>query len=255
MPLDEKELELGTELFLQRLEEIVDSEPEVSDIHDAFEFYCAKRYSLGNSASNHRVGGKDDLGVDFYSQSDHSYHVGQCKIPERDWLEANPTKPKLFGPSAIADPRDALRYLTGDSDLKANERVQQLYALVEGDRSQDDFSLTMYLVVYGRLNSRGRESFNELKAEYESKCFSVILQEIDDLVEEFLVGAAHSKEEITFDLRTDTNQLLRAPKYCYFLANVADLYKATAVRLKVEQNQLVGVCGGIGVLFDALKGA
>jgi hypothetical protein len=29
----------------------------------------------------------------------------------------------------------------------------------------------------------------------------------------------------------------------------------TAVRLKVEQNQLVGVSGEIGVLFDALKGA
>ncbi len=29
----------------------------------------------------------------------------------------------------------------------------------------------------------------------------------------------------------------------------------TAVRLKVEQNQLVGVFGEIGILFDALKGA
>ena len=29
----------------------------------------------------------------------------------------------------------------------------------------------------------------------------------------------------------------------------------TAVRLKVEQNQLVGVFGEIGVLVDALKGA
>jgi hypothetical protein len=31
--------------------------------------------------------------------------------------------------------------------------------------------------------------------------------------------------------------------------------KNTAVRLKVEQNQLVGVFGEIGVLVDALKGA
>jgi len=29
----------------------------------------------------------------------------------------------------------------------------------------------------------------------------------------------------------------------------------TAVRLKVEQNQLVGVFDEIGILFDALKGA
>jgi len=35
----------------------------------------------------------------------------------------------------------------------------------------------------------------------------------------------------------------------YFISNF------TAVRLKVEQNQLVGVFGEIGVLFEALKGA
>src|ERR1017187_8045229 len=150
MPLDDKDLERGTELFLLRLEEILDNEPEVSDIHGAFEFYCARRYSLGNSASNHRVGGKRDLGIDFYSQFDRSYHIGQCKIPEKDWLEANPTKPKLFGPSTIDDPRDALRYLMGDSELKPNERVQQLYALLEGDRKHEDFSLTVFIVVYGR---------------------------------------------------------------------------------------------------------
>ena len=226
MPLDDKDLERGTELFLLRLEEILDNEPEVSDIHGAFEFYCARRYSLGNSASNHRVGGKRDLGIDFYSQFDRSYHIGQCKIPEKDWLEANPTKPKLFGPSTIDDPRDALRYLMGDSELKPNERVQQLYALLEGDRKHEDFSLTVFIVVYGRLNARGRDAFTELKQEYESKFVTVVLQEMDDLVDEFLVGAAHSTEEIKIDLRTNTNEILRAHGYCYFLANVADLYKA-----------------------------
>ena len=33
------------------------------------------------------------------------------------------------------------------------------------------------------------------------------------------------------------------------------LKRLTAVRLKVEQNQLVGVVGETGVVFDALKGA
>ena len=36
---------------------------------------------------------------------------------------------------------------------------------------------------------------------------------------------------------------------------VKHLLNVTAVRLKLEQNQLVGVSGEIGVLFDALKGA
>jgi ABC-type dipeptide/oligopeptide/nickel transport system ATPase component len=33
------------------------------------------------------------------------------------------------------------------------------------------------------------------------------------------------------------------------------IVEITAVRLKVEQNQLVSVVGETGVLFDALKGA
>jgi hypothetical protein len=226
MPLEPKDLERGTELFLRRLEEIVDAEPEVSDIHDAFEFYCARRYSLGNSGSNDRVGGKDDLGIDFYSQHEHSFHVGQCKIPERDYLEAHPEKHKIFGTQAVGDVRDALRYLTGDSDLKPNERVRQLYAHIENDRNAEDFSLKLYVVVFGRLNQRGIEAFNELKGQYESSRITVVLQQIEDLVDEFLVGAEHTSDEIKFDLRTNTKEILRANNYCYFLANAADLYEA-----------------------------
>ena len=230
MPLDNKDLELGTELFVRRLEELIDSDPEISDIHSALEQYSANKYSLGNSASNHRighrVGGKNEAGIDFYSQYERSYHVGQCKIPERDWLEANPTKPKLFGPSAVQDARSALRYLVGDSDLKANEKVQQLYASVAADRDQEDFSLVVFIIVYGRLNPKARDACQELKDEYQTKQVSVVLQEIDDLVEEFLVGSTHSNEEIKFDLHTNTEEILRARNYCYFLANTGDLYKA-----------------------------
>ena len=38
-------------------------------------------------------------------------------------------------------------------------------------------------------------------------------------------------------------------------SDAVGIFDNTAVRLKVEQNQLVGVCGEIGVLVDALKGA
>lgn len=226
MSLEMKDLERGTELFLCRLEEIVNTEPEVSDIHDAFEFYCARRFSLGNSASSDRVGGKNDLGIDFYSHLEHSFHVGQCKIPERDYLEAHPTKPKLFGPQPVGDVRDALRYLTGDSDLKPNEQVQRLYALIENDRINADFNLTLFVVVFGRLNPRGLDAFKEFKEQFQSSKITVVLQELDDLVNEFLVGAEHASEEMNLDLRTNTEEVLRSRDYCYFLANAADLYKA-----------------------------
>jgi hypothetical protein len=226
MALEPKDLERGTELFLRRLEEIVEAEPEVSDIHDAFEFYCAKRFSLGNSANNDRVGGKNDLGIDFYSQLDHSFHIGQCKIPQRDYLEAKPTKPRIFGAQAVSDIRDALRYLTGDSDLKPNEQVQRLYSLVERDRACVDFSLTLFVVVFGRLNARALDAYNEFKEQFQSNKLTIVLQQLDDLVDEFLVGDQHVSEEINLDLRTNTKEILRAREYCYFLANAADLYQA-----------------------------
>src|ERR1035437_8189870 len=88
--VSEAELETGIRLFIDQLEEIVNSEPEVTDVHAAFEMFCLKRYSLGNSATNERVGGAHDLGIDFYSQRESIYHIGQCKVPQRDWMEANP---------------------------------------------------------------------------------------------------------------------------------------------------------------------
>jgi len=224
--ISEVEVEHGAKLFLNRLEEIVDSEPEVADVHAAFEAYCLKRYSLGNSATNQRVGGKGDLGIDFYSQKDRAYHIGQCKFPERDWIEANPGKVRLFGPQALSDARDALRYLFGESDLKPNEKVRQLYGLIEGDRAASDFQVSFFVIVFGRLNSRASDSFEELKAEYSSRRVGLVLVEVEGLVEEFVIGANRSNEPIKFDLRIRKGELLRAHKYCFFLANAGDLYHA-----------------------------
>jgi hypothetical protein len=40
-----------------------------------------------------------------------------------------------------------------------------------------------------------------------------------------------------------------------FHDSLKDIYGGTTVRLKVEENQLVGIFGEIGVLVDGLKGA
>jgi hypothetical protein len=222
----EADLENGVRLFLSRLEEIVESDPEVADIHAAFEAYCLKRYSLGNSATNQRVGGPRDLGIDFYSQRDRVYQIGQCKFPEREWIEANPGKVRSFGPQALSDATDALRYLFGKSDLKPNERVKQLYGLVEGDKSAPDFHVSFLVIVFGRLNARASDAFKALESEYATRRIKLSLAEIDSLVEELVVGADRAGEPIKFDLRIRKGELIRASNYCYFLANAADLYAA-----------------------------
>ena len=86
----------GTKMFVQHLERLVEEESELADIHDAFEFYCANKYSLGSTAEDVRIGGKDQLGIDFYSREGARYLIGQCKIPARDWLEKNPVRIKRW---------------------------------------------------------------------------------------------------------------------------------------------------------------
>jgi hypothetical protein len=225
MQLSEPDLRTGTELFHARLLEIIEAEPEITDIHGAFEMYAMRKYSLGNSAGNHVVGASNDLGIDFYSQRDRVYHVGQCKIPEDDWLEANPTKPKLFGSQALSDTKDALRYLFGTSTLKPHEQVKRLYALVHADVKEPEFSFTFYIIIFGRLNPRARDEVSEIQGQYSQKGLSIVLVEMDSLVSEFLVGAGHTSENIQFDVHFLKDQVLRAPNYCYFLASSGDIFR------------------------------
>lgn len=110
--------------------------------------------------------------------------------------------------------------------MKPNEKVRQLYGLIEADRATPDFHVNFFVIVFGRLNGRAADSFVELKNEYSSRQVTLTLVEVEGLVEEFVVGQARSGEQIKFDLRIRKGDVLRAHNYCYFLANAADLYHA-----------------------------
>jgi hypothetical protein len=224
--LDQDEITRGTELLIKHLEDIQAENPELGDFHAAFEHYCMVKYSLGSFATNQRTAGKHDLGIDFYSIKDRSYNVAQCKIPEKDWLEAHPTKPRAFTASTIDDPRDALSYLLGSSKATANDRVKHLYSLIETDRREEDFAIAFFLIIFGRLNDRASAAFEELKQQYQDRKVRLVLQQIDDLVDEFIVGASRDTDQIQVDLRVDASRVLHSRDYCYLLANGADLFHA-----------------------------
>ena len=214
----------GIDLLERQIDELVRENPEVGDFREGFQLYCVGKYSLGTSASTISAAGKDDLGVAFYSGRDRTYHVVQCRVPERDWLEAHPGEVRSFGPAAIQDSRTALQYLLENSDKTANDQLQDLRARIGADRQQEDFELVFFLIVYGCLNERAKAAFTQLKLDYEQKGVRLLLQQISDLADEFLVGTAHQSGEIQLDLRYATDVgILRAHDYCYFLANAADL--------------------------------
>ena len=228
MELDPNLIATGTQLLLKQLEELISQNPDLGSIHNAFQAFCTNRYSLGTSANTVESGGKDDLGIDFYSWRDRQYVVGQCKVPAQDYLEAHPDVPKPFGPSVTNDPSSALQYLFGESSAKANDRIKTLYAHVQADRNSDDFHLTFYLLVYGKLNQRARDAFEALKAEYAKKERVILqLRTIDDFAGELVLGAGHTTRKIDVDLGYQSDYgIMRAKDYCYFLANAGDLFDA-----------------------------
>ncbi|MFC1799477.1 AIPR family protein [Candidatus Eisenbacteria bacterium] len=216
----------GAVLLVQNLDGLLEDNPELSNMHEAFEHFCMNKYSIGDETTQTKSGGKNDCGIDFYSVNDATYHVAQCKIPVREYLEAHPEKPKTFGASAVTDARDALGYLLGGKKLKANEKVKYLYGQVQTDRARPDFSLVFFVLVFGRLNDRAKKGFEELRQQYADHNVRLVLQEINDIVDDFLLGSTHSRGRIELELRTDRDNILSSHNYCYFLANARDVFEA-----------------------------
>ena len=216
----------GLSLLTKHVERLREADPEIGDFHEAFEEYCAQKYSLGSSGITQRVGGSRDLGIDFFSANNHQYHVGQCKILERDWLNAHPDKVKNFNQQVVGDPRSALSYLLGDASIKPNDQVRHLFSLIAEDRKYDDFHLTFFLIVCGKLSERASVAFRQLESEYTNEKVSLVLRDVDDLSREFLIGSEDKAGDIKLTLRiAKGGQALREKDYCYFLANAADLFK------------------------------
>ena len=141
MKLDAKDRALGVKVFLQHLEGLIEKDPEITDLHNAFENYSMNKYSIGDNSLCQKTGKSGDCGIDFYSTNDLVYHIAQCKIPEKDWLESHPEKIKEFSHKPIDDARDALNYLFKDSKYKANDLVKHLYAQVTSDKNWKVFAL------------------------------------------------------------------------------------------------------------------
>jgi hypothetical protein len=231
MKYKSEDLQRGADSLRAHVEALREEDPELGDFHEAFEQYCARKFSLGTTASTVRIGGKNQKGIDFYSTRSAEYTIGQCKIPDSQWLEANPTTIKQWGPQGVQDLREALRFLFGEpqeTQTQVNEKARALFAQLQQDKLQGDVHVTFYLIVYGALNPKGNEDFESVKQEWENKGLHlrIELYELEALVEEFLLGTSHATGEIEFELRVKDSKLLSMHDFCYFLANAADLHSA-----------------------------
>jgi hypothetical protein len=184
MDLSPSDIERGTGMLVRELEKICDDSDEISDLPTAFEEWSLNKFAVGDKTEAMRVGGAHDIGIDFYSVHGNVFRIGQTKIPEKDWLEAHPTKIKQFGPSVVDDPRSAIAYLLDhDTKLKVNEDVRALYAQVAASIGMDDFAIEFYLIVFGKLNERARDQYQKLEQQYAAdKRLRLRKFEIGDLI-------------------------------------------------------------------------
>lgn len=226
MKLAPKERCEGISLFLKHLEEIIENDPEIADLHDAFENYSMNKYSIGDNSTCIPTGQTRDCGIDFYSTNDLVYNIAQCKIPEKDWLESHPEKIRDFGHRPIDDARDALSYLLKDGKYRANDQVQHLYAKVVSDKKLEGFRVNFFIIIFGELKGRAAVALEELKNEFSSYPVNIILQEIDDIVDDFVIGIRRKDEKIDFKIDIFKQTVLQALDYCYFLGNSADVFNA-----------------------------
>jgi hypothetical protein len=228
MPLEHQDIKRGTELLVEELDRLVTENPDIQDVHTAFGHFCMEKYSVGDFSGcprNENTDGKGDCGVDFYSSNDATYVIGQCKFPDPGWFESHPTSIRKYDSSVVSDCRTVLEYLLGDRKANANDKIRYLYGLIQTDRSQEDFNLTLYLIVFGRLDNRARAEFEELREGKNSEGVRLVLEEIDNLVDDFLVGTKRPTGKIEISLRPDKD-MLKAHDYCYFLANAGDLFRS-----------------------------
>jgi hypothetical protein len=228
--MDPIELQRGTQAFVAQLTALQDENPDISDLHEAFERWCMERYSIGESSNAIHTGARGDLGVDFYSASEGKYLIGQCKVPRQDALESDPLKIRKFGTSAVSDPRDALDYLLKENNkYKPNEHVKALYAQMVRDRGSDDFFVNYHLIIWGELNDRGENELAALIEQYKGLPVRIHLHDIKELVDEFVVGSGKAREkDIVVELRHEPGEVLKGNNYRLILANAGDVYRAFA---------------------------
>ncbi len=225
--LTEPELRAGTTQLLQHLNETVENDNAISDIHDAFEAYCTNRYAVGERTCRVRTARKNDIGIDCYSYDQSTFHVVQCKVPAPDYLAAKPLKPRNFTPSAVGDAEDALRYLFDEEcKLEPCEDVRRLRVLVQQERGRDDFTLSFFLAVYGRLTKRALDRWRSLHEKYQDAPVNLVLHQLDDIAEDFLLGHRSPTGNIEIALGVHEDKLLSQHDYHYFLANAQDVNAA-----------------------------
>ena len=166
--------------------------------------------------------GKNDQGIDFYTEINDSFEIFQCKFAEFETIKEN-ERPISFNQDGVRDILNAYRYLFSDTATStANTKVKNLRTkIMLGDYTNISFNLC----VFGELTEDAIQKYNLIKQEYEQENIAFNLFQWKDIITEILLLTC-KPQNIKFKFRVNDNQILSKNDYCYFLAHAVDFANA-----------------------------
>jgi hypothetical protein len=210
---------------INSIQRIIEDDPDIyTDEFKAFNYLAFDLFSDAPPESFVLTDGPYDQGIDFYTQSDRSYEIFQCKFAGLDTISGS-DKPLAFDQRGVDDLEDAYKYLTGAivSDT-ANNLVKQLRARIV---SEGYDSISFNLCIFGHLTEDAEQKFGELKHNCESASdkFNVQLNTWKNIIL-YIVRKTSPITSNSHKFRIYDRKILTGNDYCYFLGHARDLRDA-----------------------------
>lgn len=134
----------------------------------AFSYLIADMFETLDEGQFVYTDGPNDLGIDFYTHSDGSFNIYQCKSIDH---ESNP-EGKTFGSDPVNQLEEAIEYLLHE-ERTASYEIKQLKGIYHLDPDQNH--LTATLAIDGHLSPSAAERLDGLKRKYQASNIDIRL--------------------------------------------------------------------------------
>lgn len=134
----------------------------------AFSYLIADMFETLDEGQFVYTDGPNDLGIDFYTHSDGSFNIYQCKSIDH---ASNP-EGKTFGSDPVNQLEEAIEYLLHE-ERTASYEIKQLKGIYRLDPDQNH--LTATLAIDGRLSPSAAERLEGLKRKYQASNIDIRL--------------------------------------------------------------------------------
>jgi len=210
---------------INSIQRIIEGDPDIyTDEFVAFNYLMFDLLSDAPPDLFVLTDGPSDQGIDFYTKSDKSYEIYQCKFASLENILSS-DKPISFDQKGVTDLENACKYLTDPSVPEtAKGDVKKIRAQIV---AEDYDSILFNLCVFGYLTDDAEQKFNKLKHKYEDESdrISFNLYTWKEIILS-IVRKTRPTTKNKHKFRIYANKILSAHDYCYFIGHARDFRDA-----------------------------